>query len=298
MHVKDFDFDHPNSLDFDLVEKCLREIITTRRTRVPLYSFLTNSPTGEYLEIECNEVFILEGILSLHSETLRSLFDLKFFILCDPDVALARRILRDIKERGRDVNEVLGRYNRFIRNDYGKYIWPQMAYADLVVPGGASNELARQIIVFNLKREIENRQSNTHTLFEELVHNFRDTDNQICNIIMQDEQNLNIKALSLFSEDKEALQKSIGQILRALFKTLFLQANQDPLLFLEFKNRKFDLFSESELNGGKSPEEDLLVVFLGILSEESIEKVNQLAHKNPFVISVLGHSKQIEKALQ
>lgn len=88
--------------------------------------------------------------MSLYDEKIRNLFDLKLFILCDSDIALARRILRDIKERGRDVNEVLTRYNRFIKQDYEKYVKPQMKYADLIVPGGASNELARSIITHNL----------------------------------------------------------------------------------------------------------------------------------------------------
>jgi uridine kinase len=66
--------------------------------------------------------------------------DLKIFIVCDLDIALSRRILRDIKERGRDVKEVLGRYNRFIKQGFEKYVKPQMKYADLIVPGGANND--------------------------------------------------------------------------------------------------------------------------------------------------------------
>ena len=67
-------------------------------------------------------VFIFEGILSMYDESIRDLFDIKIFVNCDQDVCLARRIIRDIKERGRDVNEVLKRYNKFVKNDFEKYV--------------------------------------------------------------------------------------------------------------------------------------------------------------------------------
>ena len=70
------------------------------------------------------EIFIFEGILSLYEEKIRDLFDVKIFVHCDQDICLARRILRDIKERGRDVNEVLKRYNRFVKVDFEKYVQP------------------------------------------------------------------------------------------------------------------------------------------------------------------------------
>ena len=83
----------------------------------------------------------MKGILCLHDERLREFPDLKIFIHCDPDIALGRRILRDIAERGRDVNEVLTRYNRFVKPDFEKFVKPQMKLVDLIIPGGASNDI-------------------------------------------------------------------------------------------------------------------------------------------------------------
>ena len=117
---------------------------------MPLYDFKKHAQSGKFLELHCKDILIFEGILSLYDEKIRNLFDLKLFILCDSDVALARRILRDIRDRGRDVNEVLTRYNKFIKKDYEKYVKPQMKYADLIIPGGASNDLAKNIISYHL----------------------------------------------------------------------------------------------------------------------------------------------------
>lgn len=91
---------------------------------MPIYDFKIHNRSGKYETLKCKEILIFEGILCLYDEKIRSLFDLKLFILCDSDVALARRILRDIRDRGRDVNEVLSRYNTFIKKDYEKYVKP------------------------------------------------------------------------------------------------------------------------------------------------------------------------------
>lgn len=85
-------------------------------------------------------IIVFEGILSLHDERIKNMMDLKIFIQCDPDIALCRRLLRDTNERGRDVTEVLTRYNRFIRDGYQQFVKPQMRDVDLIVPGGADNQ--------------------------------------------------------------------------------------------------------------------------------------------------------------
>lgn len=137
----DYDFDHPNSLDFDEMYKSLLELSEGKETFVPDYCFKTNKRLpGKKICLKPNSIVIFEGILSFHDERIRDLMDLKIFIVCDLDIALARRILRDIKERGRDVKEVLTRYNKFIKHGYEKFVKPQMKHADLIVPGGANND--------------------------------------------------------------------------------------------------------------------------------------------------------------
>lgn len=126
---------------------------------MPIYDFKIHQQSGQYETLTCKEILIFEGILSLYDEKIRNLFDLKLFILCDADVALARRILRDIRDRGRDVKEVLSRYNNYIKKDYEKYVKPQMKYADLIIPGGASNELAKNILTSNLLNLLQENKS-------------------------------------------------------------------------------------------------------------------------------------------
>ena len=115
VNADDYDFDHPSSLDFDAINKCLRDLLIHKETQMPLYDFKTHKPSGKFETLKCKDILIFEGIMSLYDEKIRNIFDLKLFVLCDSDVALARRILRDIKDRGRDVNEVLTRYNKFIK---------------------------------------------------------------------------------------------------------------------------------------------------------------------------------------
>lgn len=123
--IDDYDFDHPSSLDFAYMTKCLKELIEKRETETPIYDFTCHSRVKDKKQHQTTkEVLILEGILSMYDERIRNLFDLKIFIYCDSDIALARRILRDIKERGRSVESVLNRYNRFVKKDFQKYVKP------------------------------------------------------------------------------------------------------------------------------------------------------------------------------
>lgn len=120
-----YDFDHPNAFDFNEVYKTLLQLINTGKATSPVYSFTNNKRIeGEFIEIECKDVLVIEGILILHDPQIRALADLKIFIHCESDVALCRRLTRDYIERGRDPNTTLKRYNRFIRDDFKKFVNP------------------------------------------------------------------------------------------------------------------------------------------------------------------------------
>ena len=102
---------------------------------IPVYSFKTHSrePQGEL--IEPREVIFFEGILALYDARIRNLMNFKIFIHCDDDIRLCRRIVRDVNERGRQVEGVLHQYNRFVKKSFDNYIKPTMNYADIIVPG-------------------------------------------------------------------------------------------------------------------------------------------------------------------
>lgn len=154
---EEYDFDHPNSLDFNGMYKCLMELVEGKETHTPVYCFKTHKrlPGRDKLLVP-RDIIIFEGILCMHDERIRKLFDLKIFIHCDPDIALARRIRRDINERGRNVIEVLKRYNKYVKRDFDKYVKPQMKYVDFTIPGGASNDIAMDILVHNLRSRLNN----------------------------------------------------------------------------------------------------------------------------------------------
>ena len=107
-----FNFDHPDAFDNQLMESVLTDIINGRQTKVPVYDFKTNSRSpGEFTTIYPSDVILVEGILVFYYPTLRNMFNMKLFVDTDADSRLARRVLRDIEERGRDLEHVLHQVN-------------------------------------------------------------------------------------------------------------------------------------------------------------------------------------------
>ena len=110
-----FNFDHPDAFDNQLMESVLTDIINGRQTKVPVYDFKTNSRSpGEFTTIYPSDVILVEGILVFYYPTLRNMFNMKLFVDTDADSRLARRVLRDIEERGRDLEHVLHQVNNNI----------------------------------------------------------------------------------------------------------------------------------------------------------------------------------------
>jgi uridine kinase len=123
-YKNDHDFDSPASFDFDLVLKVLQGLKNSERVNVPIYDFKTHSrSTGiNHLKLTRDttlvygaNVIIFEGLFTLHDERIRKMLDLKVFVDTDSDIRLARRIKRDISERGRDLQGVLDQYARFVK---------------------------------------------------------------------------------------------------------------------------------------------------------------------------------------
>ena len=99
-------------------------------------------------------IVIFEGILSLYEKRFRDLMDLKIFVMTDDDVRLARRLQRDIAERGRDIENILVAYNQFVKKSYDEFIKPTMKYADIIIPHGRSNTVAIDFVISNLKTKL------------------------------------------------------------------------------------------------------------------------------------------------
>nr|XP_019044985.1 uridine kinase [Kwoniella bestiolae CBS 10118]OCF23915.1 uridine kinase [Kwoniella bestiolae CBS 10118] len=152
----DLDLDHPNSIDTPLFVKCLLDLKQGKATEIPVYSFVHHQRMPEKKYIYGASVIIVEGIMALQSPELRALYDLKVFVNCDSDLMLARRIKRDVKERGRDVDGILDQYLRFVKNSYDNFVQPSSRYADIIVPG-SSNQLAIELLVTHVKRQLDTR---------------------------------------------------------------------------------------------------------------------------------------------
>ncbi len=147
-------FDHPDSIEFELLIESIKKLKMGKSVRQPIYSYLTCTRFSETVLVEPHKVIIVEGILCLQPEKLRKLMDIKIFVDCEADVRLSRVILRDIIERGRDVIKVLQRYEDTVRPSHLQFIEPTKRYADIIVPEGGSNKVAIDIITQYIEKHL------------------------------------------------------------------------------------------------------------------------------------------------
>lgn len=139
-------FDHPDSIEFDLLVSHLQQLRQGNVVNQPVYSYLTCTRMDETIKVEPKKVVIVEGILILSHPGLRQLMDLKVFVDAEPDDRLMRVIQRDIAERGRTVDKVLNRYEETVKPMHLQFIEPTKRYADLIVPQGGNNYVAINIL--------------------------------------------------------------------------------------------------------------------------------------------------------
>ena len=139
-------FDHPKSIDFELLESHLKKLKKGENINQPVYSFKTHNRTGETTITKPKKVVIVEGILILSNPELRSLFDIKIFVHADSDERLMRRLKRDIAERGRDLDEVLERYQTTLKPMHQQFIEPMKAFADIIIPNNHYNTVAVNVV--------------------------------------------------------------------------------------------------------------------------------------------------------
>lgn len=139
-------FDHPRSIDFDLLIDHLQQLKTGVPIHQPIYSFVKHNRTGDTILTHPRKVMIVEGILILTNPEARKLFDIKIFVHTDTDERLIRRLKRDIQERGRDLDEVLSRYLNTLKPMHDQFIEPMKEYADIIIPNNKYNTVAVNIV--------------------------------------------------------------------------------------------------------------------------------------------------------
>ncbi|KZT07622.1 armadillo/beta-catenin/plakoglobin [Laetiporus sulphureus 93-53] len=151
-----FDLDHPDAIDMPLFSSCLADLKACRQTIMPVYSFTEHQRLDETRYLYGAAIIIAEGIMVLHDQSLRDLYDLKIFVQCDSDLMLARRIRRDVKERGRSVDGILEQYLRYVKPSYDNFVLPTSRYAHIIVPG-SDNAVAIDLISTHVRRQLSER---------------------------------------------------------------------------------------------------------------------------------------------
>ncbi len=151
---QDINFDHPASIEFELLVEHVQALKEGKSIEQPIYSYLTCARAKESIRINPRHVVIVEGILILTHPELRDLMDVKVFVDADADDRLSRVIARDIVERGRSVNKVLERYEKTVKPMHLQFIEPTKRYADIIVPQGGNNSVAINILTSIIEKTL------------------------------------------------------------------------------------------------------------------------------------------------
>lgn len=151
-------FDHPDSLDTDLLIKHIKLLKQWKEIKLPVYDFKTHTRTKRSLTVQPQSVIIIEGILIFAEQRLREQFDVKIFVDTDPDIRFIRRLQRDIAERGRTTDSVIQQYLNTVRPMHLEFVDPSKRYADVIIPEGGLNTVAMDMVVARLRALLRDEQ--------------------------------------------------------------------------------------------------------------------------------------------
>jgi uridine kinase len=152
---KQFNFDHPDAFDWPLVHKHLDALLAGHDVEKPVYDFTQSVRLSTSTRVSPTPIIIFEGILALHDALTRDRMTAKIFVDNDADVRLGRRLIRDIHERGRSIDDVLDQYFRTVRPMHLAYVWPSRRHADVVIPNEGLNDVAVAMVAAGLWAAVE-----------------------------------------------------------------------------------------------------------------------------------------------
>jgi uridine kinase len=144
-------FDHPNSLENELLIHHIKQLRNGQPAEVPVYDFSTHSRTDRFFIVQPRSVILVEGILIFAEAALRELFDVKIFVDTDADLRFIRRLQRDISERGRTTESVIKQYMSTVRPMHLEFVEPSKRYADVIIPEGGFNSAALDMVVARIE---------------------------------------------------------------------------------------------------------------------------------------------------
>lgn len=143
-------YDHPDSLETELLIKHLKALIAGQAIQMPVYDFKLHSRSKETKIIQPRSIILVEGILILYEKVLRQYFEVKLFVDADPDIRFIRRLERDITERGRSVESVINQYLGTVRPMHLEFVEASKRYADIIIPEGGMNVVALDMVIARL----------------------------------------------------------------------------------------------------------------------------------------------------
>jgi uridine kinase len=148
-------FDHPASLETELLIRHIEALRQGYPVEVPVYDFEEHTRKKETFSVTPTQVILVDGILIFSEPELLSLMDVKIFVDTDDDIRLLRRLKRDITQRGRSVESVLEQYEKYVRPMHLKFVEPSKRYADIIIPRGGKNQVAREMVISHIERKKE-----------------------------------------------------------------------------------------------------------------------------------------------
>ncbi|RMD43847.1 hypothetical protein DV735_g1297, partial [Chaetothyriales sp. CBS 134920] len=251
--ANEYDLDSPDSIDFDLLCEKLKELKQGKRAEIPVYSFSQHQRLNKTVSIYSPHVVILEGILALNDPRVLAMLDMKIYVEADLDLCLARRIVRDVRERGRTIEGTIKQWFAYVKPVFQKYVEPQREVADLIVPRGMQNKMAIAMIVNQTRQMLKDKslrhQAELERLGEEL-ESFELSDN-----------------VSMLEQTPQ-----VAGILTILRNTATIEED-----FIFYFNRLTDILIGKALDGHKYAEEKVLtpanVPYHGIKSAGRVSAV-------------------------
>lgn len=147
-------WDHPDAFDFDLLTEHLAELAERRTIDKPVYDFVTHLRSSETVRVEPADVIVIDGILLFVDQRVRDLCDVKVFVDAEADIRLIRRLRRDMRARGRPLDEIIKQYLSTVQPMHLQFVEPSKRYADIIVPRGGHNAIAIEMIVAKISRRL------------------------------------------------------------------------------------------------------------------------------------------------
>ena len=148
-------YDHPKAFDTDMMVEHIKALKNNIAIERPVYSFVEHNRTDEKIVVKPSKVIIIDGILIFENKELRDLMDIKVFVDTDADLRLARRMLRDVCERGRTMDSVINQYVTTVKPMHEEFVEPSKKYADVIIPEGGFNSVAVGMLIQNIRSLID-----------------------------------------------------------------------------------------------------------------------------------------------